>query len=248
VPAPYPADLYSAVHHGTPGDTEFYRRACEGSRSVLELGCGWGRVLYQLSAEYRVGIELHAGLLAMAREHPQAPSVTLIEADMVDMPSPGRFDRIIIPYSGVYCVLELERLRRLFENVRRHLSPGGELLFDAYSADEFHQEADPDDLSGSEFVSVATVECRGTRFEVLESSEWDHDAQRIDLQYLHIPEGRDEGILADLSHHYLLTEDIEAELRRAGFEDLCIAGDFEGSPHEPESELVVVRARASDLR
>ncbi len=42
---PYPPALYAELHVGNPGDLAFYREHCVGASSILELGCGYGRVM-----------------------------------------------------------------------------------------------------------------------------------------------------------------------------------------------------------
>ena len=44
----YDRRLYASVHRGNPGDVGFYERLCAEARTVLELGCGYGRVLSRL--------------------------------------------------------------------------------------------------------------------------------------------------------------------------------------------------------
>ena len=53
------AELYALTHRGTAGDVGFYRRACAGASSVLELGCGSGRLLKRLARPGRqlVGLD-----------------------------------------------------------------------------------------------------------------------------------------------------------------------------------------------
>jgi tRNA G46 methylase TrmB len=43
------AELYRLTHRGNPGDVGFYRKLCSGVQSVLELGCGYGRLLAALA-------------------------------------------------------------------------------------------------------------------------------------------------------------------------------------------------------
>ena len=66
------AALYAAVHTGTPGDRELYASVCRGAATVLELGCGAGRLLPVLAGSDRtvVGIDLDTHLLARAIGRP----------------------------------------------------------------------------------------------------------------------------------------------------------------------------------
>src|SRR5688572_33036529 len=105
----YDPALYALVHRGNPGDRAFYELATAGAGSVLELGCGYGRllpVLTQGGARY-LGIDLDPGLLALARKarralpEAQRARVTLRAEDMRSFRGAARFDRIVIPHSGL---------------------------------------------------------------------------------------------------------------------------------------------------
>src|SRR5690606_14496409 len=105
-PMPYPARFYAALHRGTPGDLDHYQRVCQSASSVLELGCGYGRVVAALAAPGRVvvGVEQDPELLAMARDA-LAPlskaaqaGVELVRGDMRTVSLDRRFDRVLIPF------------------------------------------------------------------------------------------------------------------------------------------------------
>ena len=61
----YDPYLYDLIHRGHAGDVELYRSACNGARSVLELGCGSGRIAMQLARDGLdvLGIDCHEGML-----------------------------------------------------------------------------------------------------------------------------------------------------------------------------------------
>src|SRR5688572_29368088 len=123
----YPAELYVALHSGTPGDAAFYRRVCRDARSVLDLGCGNGRILWGLRRPGRslVGLDRDREMLQLARRHaatdgrsalPSGSAVagfrggergkrlgsapTWVQADMAAFALGRRFDAIILPFSG----------------------------------------------------------------------------------------------------------------------------------------------------
>lgn len=240
------AQLYVSVHDGVPGDVSYYRRHCEGLR-VLELGSGTGRVAIELGQVARevVGLELEAGMVEEARGRlAAAPAdvrerVRFAQGDMSDFDLGARFDRVVIPFSGLYCVLDPEALERCMACIHRHLEPDGRLLFDAYAADRFHAEASPDDHAEDDLDHVADIEHEGEELTVLEQSSWEPEAQRLDAIYVY---ERDDGSVRRrivVGHRYLLSDQIEPLLERAGLRLERLEGGFDGEALDGEGSLVV---------
>jgi SAM-dependent methyltransferase len=253
----YPAKLYAAVHDGNPGDVAFYQRRCAGARSVLELGCGDARVLAALAAPGRalVGVDIDPELIELARARLQATPGAEFElrcADMRELVLERRFDRVIIPHGGLYCLLDEASLTATLARVAALLEPDGQLILDSWAADGFELEADPDDQDPGWLEVVKAVEIDGERWEVLERSSWDKPAQRIDATYLHVRVGDEEAVEGLLRQRYVLAEQLRDQLARAGLELLELLGDFSGSAYDLESELMVaiacrrMRAHESD--
>lgn len=248
----YPASFYAALHRGTPGDVAFYRNACAGARAVLELGCGDGRLLTELDAPTLHGLDLHEGLLEAARER-LGNRATLHHADMRSFSLPQRFDRIILPFSGVYCLMADGDLAACFAAVRAHLRPGGAFILDAYAADGFHSHSEPEDVGDEDWSELGVIDVDGEPYSVFERSVWDPDAQRIDVTYRHIkvsaPAGPIDGPIDDpidgpIAHRYLLRHQLEGHLRDAGFSRVVLRGGFEDQPLSRSSEHWVATARA----
>lgn len=241
----YPAALYELLHRGTAGDVAFYRRVCASVDRVLELGCGYGRILTGLCGRPGIeltGLEVDPGLLALARERlPQG--VRLVAGDMRDFSLDGPpFDRILIPHSGIYCLPDDEACVACFRACARHLAPGGRLVFDAWSADRFHAEADPADHDDERLDPVVSVEHEGRCYDVFERSRWRRERRRLDVHYEYIPRHGGEAALGRLFHHYLLQEGIAPLLERAGLQLASLAGDWRGRPATPEDEMWVATA------
>jgi SAM-dependent methyltransferase len=255
----YPAPLYAAVHDGNPGDIEFYRRRCEGARTIVELGCGDARVLAALAGPGRrlIGVDIDPELLTLAqarfdqfepfdRGGSSESALSLICADMraVELdPSWVPVDRVIIPYGGLYCLLEPAAVEATLARVANMLAPDGFLILDAWAADGFHAEADPEDQDPTWLERVKAVEIDGHRWEVLERSRWDKDNQRIDATYLHFRVGDETPIEGALPQRYVLAEQLRASLSAAGLELVELHGDFAGAAYGPDAELMVAVAR-----
>ena len=240
----YPAELYELVHRGTPGDLAYYKRVCGGAEKILELGCGYGRVLSALSGlgARIVGLERNPGLLAAAERHIAAlPSARERNIDLVlgDMRSfdlldaYGPFDRILMPYSGVYCLLSDEACEACFRSIARHLAPDAQLVLDAYVAGPFHESANPADFLDESLDPVVSVEHAGAAYDVFERSRWDRESQRLDVTYEYIPRGAGEALQGALAHRYLIGSQLETLLDRGGLRLVSIRGDFEPTVGEP---------------
>ena len=244
----YPARLYAAVHDGNPGDLDFYRRVCAGAESILELGCGDGRILAGLVEPGRrcVGLDYDPEMLDLARERSDA--LELIRGDMcrideIEALAGRRFDRVILPHGGLYCPLDAEQLERMLTGAALCLAPEGQLALDAWAADGFHAEADPDAIGEGWLERVKTIELDGQMWEVLERSSWERDAQRIDATYVHVPVGETEAVEGTVRQRYVLADQLGGVLASAGLELELLAGNFEGSSFDHESDLLVAVAR-----
>ena len=244
--APYPPELYSLVHRGNPGDVAFYLAACTGAKSVLELGCGYGRVTRALvdAGLEVVGLDLEARYVAWAEAHAGVPASSLLVGDMADFDLGRTFDRIFIPYNGLYCLLSEQAVRRCLACARRHLSAGGLLIFDGYAADTFHAEAHPDDVDDERLEPVATVAHGGRTYDVYEKSRWYPGEQRIDATYLHVPRDGGRPVEATIPQRYLLSAQVPDLVREAGLTLVMVHGGFDQHVFDPDSPQLIVTATA----
>lgn len=241
----YPEEFYEALHQGTPGDLAYYQSQCPETSSILELGCGNGRVLEALATPSRhcVGVDIHHGLLSLAESRlKNAPNTALLAQDMLDLSLNQSFDRILLPFCGIYCVESGEDLDRLFAGVKAHLAPKGQFILDTYNAETFHQDQDePDDEQVPH--DHGSINVRDVEFQVFEQSRWDRSRQTILVSYLHAALDADaaaaaglaDEVVAELAHHYWLTEQLKTSAARAGLALRNAFADFHQSPWDPEA-------------
>ena len=247
----YDPELYALLHVGNAGDLDFYREACAGAEAVLALGCGHGRVLRALAGAgvAVVGLDLDDGLLALAerlrdRLRPAAAGlIELVHGDMRGFDLGRTFDRVILPYGGLYCLTTPDERRRCLAAIRRHLAPGGQVLFDVYYADPVHDDLIGGGVTEDGPTKVATLRWRGRRWDVHERSRWDTAQQRVDVTYEHIPHGGGDPVITGLTHHYLLQRELLPLFANAGLRVDDLHGDFAGGPIVETSELLVGRAQ-----
>jgi SAM-dependent methyltransferase len=239
----YPADLYAPLHGGNDGDEDFYRAVCVGADRVLELGCGSGRILAALSDQVAelFGVDSSEEALALARSSLPA-SVELRRGDMETFDVGGGFDRVLVPFNGIYCLPDLASVRRTFVQVEKALAPDGLLVFDGYAGDPIHEDDSFDDGFDEE-AEIAKVDARGTRWRVFERSDYERSAQRFTVHYRYLAEDDGEEILATIRHRYLRLEEALEALESAGLEPLVAHGDFDQRVYDSDSEHMIITAK-----
>ena len=182
-----------------------------------------------------------------ARTAARSPSLEFVCADMckvgVEALGGRRFERVIIPYGGLYCLLTEAEVTATLARVAELLTDDGLLILDAWAADGFHAQADPDDQDPSWLERVKIIELDDQPYEVLERSSWDKPGQRIDATYLHVLVGAEQAIEGLLRQRYLLADQLRSALAAAGLEIVQLMGGFEGQAYTPDSEIMVVSAR-----
>jgi len=243
VSAAYPADLYAALHTGNEGDEDFYRAVCVGADRVVELGCGAGRLLAVLAdrvAELH-GVDASKEALLIARER-LPKSVELHQGNMETFDIGGGFDRVLIPFNGIYCLPDLDSVRRTFVQAGKALAPGGLLVFDGYAGDPIHEDPSLDEGFDEE-GEVATIVAREKPWQVFERSEYERSTQRFTVHYRYLAKDDGEEILATIRHRYLRLEEAIGALESAGLEPLVAHGDFDQRVYDGESEHMIITAR-----
>jgi SAM-dependent methyltransferase len=109
--------------------SELVREAKPNARTVLELGCGTGSILKHLQGNYEVsGLDISSRMLSIARK--KVPRAKLLRQDMVDFQIDERFDVIFCVFDSINHVRRFSDWKRVFVGVRRHLLPGGCLIFE----------------------------------------------------------------------------------------------------------------------
>lgn len=243
------ARLYALLHRGNAGDVEFYVRRCARARQVLELGVGFGRIAAALvrAGVSVTGIDNHAGLLeAAVRDVAGQSTAATFQAQLADMRSfelGAKFDRILIPYSGLFCLLDAAGVQACLTRCRRHLAPGGCLLFDVYEADGFHEACEPSDFDESTREHVVDVMDGEVCLSVFEVSRWDKSAQRLDMTYSYVDEQGELRHSSLVRHRYWLLDQFGPTLLEAGFALEALHGGFDGEPPGPDAAVIAVEAR-----
>jgi 2-polyprenyl-3-methyl-5-hydroxy-6-metoxy-1,4-benzoquinol methylase len=119
----------------TIASEQFYIEQARGSGGrVLELGCGSGRLTIPIAQKGIdiVGADLSPSMLQSARAKGTAAGLQIpfVQTDMRQFDLGARFSTILIPGNSLLHLLTIKDLKQCFASVRRHLAPGGKLVFD----------------------------------------------------------------------------------------------------------------------
>jgi ubiquinone/menaquinone biosynthesis C-methylase UbiE len=103
--------------------------------SVLDAGCGTGRVAVELARHgiEVVGADVDASMLATARR--AAPSIEWVEADLTALDLGGRVFDVVVMAGNVPLFTPSGTQAALVAGVARHVRPGGWLLVAGFSTD-----------------------------------------------------------------------------------------------------------------
>jgi SAM-dependent methyltransferase len=214
---------------------------------VLELGCGSGRLLCALAEPRRAlwGLDLDESLLKMSRTSVRAlpgerrRGVELVRGDMRAFDVGRRFERVLLPYNALYCLLSLADVRRSFRAVRRALEPGGCFAFDVWNADGVSMDAlraPPED------EPVARVQHEGRAWSVFEQCRLRGSRGGLDVTYTYFPRGGGAARKQTLAQRFYRSEQLLSLLDDAGFEVTSQKGGFDGSRFGRRSPRLVVCA------
>jgi len=126
-PSEYDARFVEAERMGRDmhGEASFVQSL--GAASVLDAGCGTGRVTVELARRgvEVVGIDIDPGMLAAARQ--KAPEVAWHAADLAAVDLGRRFDAVVLA-GNVMIFLTPGTERSVVANMASHLAPAGSLV------------------------------------------------------------------------------------------------------------------------
>ena len=259
----YDPELYELTHRGNAGDVEFYAELGRGSNSALELGCGAGRIALELASSgvRVVGVDNHPGMLALLEERARERRIRIPESfrpvlgDFARLDIEDRFERVLIPYNALYCMLSEEALIGCLRSAAARLTTGGLLAFDVYRVPpEIFEHGDEEEENEGLSHVVTAISSRGV-VEVHERPLSHPDPRRLDVEYVYRwgEESRCRrcaggGGPAEARHAIPQRCFCEAEipllLERAGLEPVSVGADFTDAPIGEETGQIVVVARA----
>lgn len=133
-------------------DIEFYLREAKNARgSVLEVGCGTGRIFLHLLSEGidAYGIDISQKMLDILIDKAKKKGIEnppVSQGDMLDFKLDKKFNLIILPYRTFLHLKNNDERKKALMNIKKHLEDGGRLILHVYNpskeeiemTEEFH--------------------------------------------------------------------------------------------------------------
>jgi trans-aconitate methyltransferase len=183
------------------------------------------------------GLDIDLDRLDVART--TAPGSSLVLGDMGSFSIPERFERILIPYNGLFALGSEGHILACLERVRAHLVPGGELCLDVYVVDD---ETERRLRSATSFEPLPTVVLAGRSIEVWERMVAGAEPETIEATYRFLGEG--EEAVDVIRHKYLRPDRLIDLVEETGLRVVGCWSDFQGTPFDETGDLMVLRAVA----
>lgn len=226
---PFVAEFYDCTTpYQARQDVAFYLEmasTCDGS--VLELGCGTGRVLLPIARAKKeiVGLDLSPPMLAVCREKLSRKAkevqarVTLVQGDIQEFSLEQQFGLVTTPFRVFQHLLTVEDQLACLKCAWSHLVPGGQFILDVYNpylpllVDESHGEEHDEE---QEFAtSDGRTVVRSHRTPTRDYFNQINDEELI--YYVKHPDGKEERLVHRFKMRYLFRFEAEHLLTRAGF-------------------------------
>jgi SAM-dependent methyltransferase len=130
------AEFYSIEMNHFTKDIKFYQKYCKKQSSVLELGCGTGRISRALSSFgcSVIGLDLSLAMLQQVKID-TAGQLSCVCMDMTEMAFRQNFDHIIIPYNTLNLLRDPALITKCLQQTYSLMKPGATLLLQLHIPD-----------------------------------------------------------------------------------------------------------------
>ncbi|MDT8305227.1 MAG: class I SAM-dependent methyltransferase [Anaerolineae bacterium] len=249
------APYYDLIHARLTQDVGFSLALAARNRgSVLELGCGTGRLLLPLArAGHPVtGLDNSMPMLlqaqrALAGEPAEVRQrARLVAGDMTTFAfAKEHFSLVLVPYN-TFMHLDATAAAAAVRAVARHLQPRGRLFLDL--ANPFVVEQTPGDRLLS-LEQILTDPDTGAMVVITASNQLYPGAQQLEITWLYDASpaggGPVERSVAQVNYHYYFPHQIELLLRQSGLRLEALYGDYNEEPFDEAAERLLVLAHKS---
>ncbi|PCJ58822.1 MAG: hypothetical protein COA79_12185 [Planctomycetota bacterium] len=221
-----------------PGEIQFFiQEAKESNTSVLELGCGTGRVLIPTAQSDIdiIGLDISKEMLEILEQKAVELDLgpKLIHANMVDFKLDDKFDLITIPLNSIHHIIDKKEQLKMFRNIYLHLNYGGKCIF----TNQFYNS---DFLSLKEYTFIETYKENTLGIELDLYLKFDENKKTLKERFVIFDKNLDEEQTCDLMDLYPFTKnEIETLVCNAGFKKIKVYQNFQYTPYEDTSDLGV---------
>lgn len=213
--------LYDEEYATLNRDVNFWIDYIEANKieSVLELGCGSGRIGFHLIPRIKkyVGIDLSEAFLQdfelKLLNLGNKTKVRLIKGDMTNFCLDDKFDLIILPFNGICHLYSLAQVISMLSCVKRHMTKSSRFVIDCFNPDIAFLQSNKQRVLRNEFIIKET----GERICVYETNEYLADTQvnYIRRYYVNESSGAETELHLPMKMYYPV--ELDALLQLNGF-------------------------------
>ena len=242
------SDIYDQVYSDVNDDIDFYvQESILSKGSVLELGCGTGRVTFPIA---EAGIDLLAldnsmemmkvALEKINYQDTVYPNLQFVRSDMRNFTFNKKFNLIIIPFRGFQSLLTVYDQTQTILNIKNHLTKNGRFIFNAFVPNSESMSSAHDVLYHNKDVQDID---NNRKFIIWNQSEYDQFNQIVHTRIV-VDELNNTGqavnrFYRDFSLRYGFRWELYHLLISHGFKLLNLYGDFEKSDFDDSSTEMI---------
>lgn len=215
-------------------DFEIYEKLIPvNGASVLELGCGTGRLCkacFALVNEY-VGIDKSSRMLSQAISDHLADPISFLLGDMIKVNGLGKFDFIVCGFNTLQHCNDLAEVNSFFKNADGLLKVGGRLIVDIFNPcfDFLTTE------KTTEFKLKFYYEQLQTYISLYETHWYDSNTHINYIDYLYLSENEDRKWTGKYSMLQIFADEIDKIIKETGFKTVKKYGDYSLNGFTPSS-------------
>lgn len=253
------AGLYDYVvpYRGRQDVDFFVEMGRRSGGTVLEVGCGTGRVLIPTARAgvEIVGLDASPSMLSVCREKlsgepesVQSKVKGLVEGDMRAFEFGREFSLVTIPFRPFQHLLTVEEQLSCLLCIHRHLSTGGRLILDIFNPSLPSLASEQQLTEHGEEPEFTTDDGRKVvrRARVLSRDYFNQVTDNELTYYVTHQDGREERLVHQFQLRYIFRFEAEHMLARCGFVVEELYADYDKSPYGSKypGELIMVAKKA----
>ncbi|HKP28031.1 MAG TPA: class I SAM-dependent methyltransferase [Gemmatimonadales bacterium] len=232
-------------------DVGFYVEEARNERSILEIGCGTGRVLLPIARSGAIitGLDSSVSMLTRCGDRVEAEPaevrqrVSLKEGDIRDFNFPDKFTLVIAPFRILQHLKTIDDQLKCLATVRRHLEPGGRFIFDVFNP--FYALLVKDrSVEAEETPELQLTDGRFMRRSYrISRVRFVDQVNEVELIYYVRSGDATERVVQSFEMRWYNKAELEHLLVRAGFTVEAIYGGFDRRPLTDDAPEIIVVAR-----
>jgi SAM-dependent methyltransferase len=203
------ADVYDETYgHLDPTNAVEFLAKLAGTKPVLELGIGTGRVAIPLAAAgvQLEGVDASQRMVDQLRAKPGGDAIDVAIADFSAFSLDRRFGLVYVVFNTLFSLLEQEEQVRCFQCVEQHLEPGGRFVVECFVPDLSRFQLDQATITTAVDVDLVRMD----------SSVHDGARQTVRTQHIYICDGKLE--MFPVAVRYSWPSELDLMARVAGLE------------------------------